>query len=340
MIDTEISVYTRPAALLIFFSLFLVGCGHIAQKPVQVLPVYGAPSISAAPAVVVGAAGDIACDPIDPNYKGGAGTTHRCHMKATSDLLLSIHPTAVLTMGDNQYWRGTLEAFLQSYDSTWGRVKAMTHPAAGNHEYWTPQAAGYFAYFGSAAGPVGKGYYSFDVGAWHMIALNSNCRHVDGCDFNSPQERWLREDLRIHQGQCLLAYWHHPRFSSGINGSHRASTPFWRDLYEAGADIVLGGHDHHYERFAPQDPQGRTDPSRGIREFVVGTGGKGGFSGFYRFLPFGGHRNPNSEVRNSGTFGVLLLTLRSMGYDWNFVPEVGKTFQDSGTGLCHAFVPG
>jgi len=337
MIDAGIAVYTRAVSMLIFFSLFLVGCVPTARPLVSVRRVYDAPLLSAGPAVEVAAAGDIACDPNDSNYNGGSGNNHRCHMQATSDLLLSLHPAAVLTMGDNQYQRGALEAFRESYDSTWGRLKAITHPTAGNHEYWTPQAAGYFAYFGSAAGPPGKGYYSFDLGGWHIVALNSICQHVGGCGFNSPQEQWLREDLRVHHGECLLAYWHHPRFSSGITGSHRAYTAFWQDLYQAGADVVLGGHDHHYERFAPQDSQGRPDPPRGIREFVVGTGGKGGFSGFYRFLPFGGRRNPNSEARNSGTFGVLVLTLHPAGYAWSFVAEPGKTFRDSGTGLCHAF---
>jgi hypothetical protein len=287
----------------------------------------------------VAVAGDIACDPNEPSFHAGLGTRKRCHMQATSDLLLSIHPAAVLTLGDNQYERARLSDFIRSYDVSWGRLKTITHPTAGNHEYWTTNAAGYFAYFGDAAGPNGDGYYSFDFGGWHLIALNSNCHHVGGCGQGSPQERWLRDDLHRHHGKCTLAYWHHARFSSGIHGSNRAYVAFWRDLYESGADVVLAGHDHHYERFAPQDPDGNPDPSHGLREFVVGTGGKGGYQGFYRFLPIGGYRNPNSEVRNSGTFGVLVLRLYSQGYEWRFVPERGKTFSDFGFATCHTVAP-
>ncbi len=325
------------AVLSLFLTLTALGCSGTTRKAVQARPIYGTSTAQPGPAVVVAAAGDIACDPKDINYKGGSGTATRCRMRATSDLLLTINPTAVLTLGDDQYPHGRLNDFLQSYDSTWGRLKGITHPTPGNHEYWTANAAGYFAYFGDAAGPPGKGYYSFDLGAWHLIALNSNCRHVGGCGFNSPQEQWLREDLRNNRAKCVLAYWHNARFSSGIHGSNRAYTSFWRDLYEAGADLVLVGHDHDYERFAPLDPEGRLDQQRGIREFVVGTGGKGGFRGFYRFLPVRGHRNPNTEVRNSDTFGVLVLTLRPGSYEWTFKPEAGKTFSDWGTGPCHAY---
>jgi len=314
----------------------LAGCGGAARKPIR--PVYVAPTTEE-PIGRIAAAGDIACDPGDPNFNRGLGTRNRCHMQATSDLLLSVQPVAVLTLGDNQYQRGRLSDFLQSYDSSWGRLKAITHPTAGNHEYWTTNAAGYFKYFGPAAGPLGEGYYSFDLGRWHLIALNSNCHHVGGCDLGSRQELWLRDDLRRHQGKCTIAYWHHARFSSGIHGSNRAYVAFWRDLYESGADIVLAGHDHHYERFAPQDPNGNPDHSRGLREFVIGTGGKGGYRGFYRFLPIGGYRNSNSEVRNADTFGILGLTLYSTGYEWRFVPERGKTFTDSGFAMCHAVTP-
>jgi hypothetical protein len=324
------------ALIVVAVVSLLAGCGGTVRKPFRPL------STTQTMGELVGrivAAGDIACAPSDPSFDGGHGTRNRCHMQATADVLLSVHPIAVLTMGDNQYERGRLSDFLQSYDRSWGRLKAVTHPTAGNHEYWTANAAGYFEYFGTAAGTLGKGYYSFDLGGWHLIALNSNCRHVGGCGLGSPQELWLRDDLRRHRGGCTLAYWHHPRFSSGIHGSNRAYVAFWRDLYEAGADIVLAGHDHHYERFAAQDPEGNPDTTRGLREFVVGTGGKGGFQGFYRFLPVGGYRNPNSEVRNSDTFGVLLLTLYSKGYEWSFAPETGKTFTDFGFAMCHVISP-
>jgi len=319
--------------VIVAVAFLLAGCSGTVRKPIP--PVYVAQTMGE-PIGRIAAAGDIACDPSDPSFNAGLGTHNRCYMQATSDLLLSVHPEAVLTLGDNQYERGRLSDFLQSYERSWGRLKAITHPTAGNHEYGTANAAGYFAYFGSAAGPLGKGYYSYDLGSWHLIALNSNCRHVGGCERGSPQEQWLRDDLRSHAGMCILAYWHHARFSSGIHGSHHEYGPFWEDLYSAGADLVLVGHDHHYERFAPLDPAGERDSLRGIREFVVGTGGKGGWgeSGFYRFVPFGNRHNPNSEVR-AEAIGVLALTLYSTGYDWRFVAQPGQAFQDFGTEMCH-----
>lgn len=276
---------------------------------------------------VIAAAGDIACDPADSNFNGGAGTANVCRMKATSDLLMGMELAGVLALGDNQYEDGALSKFRRSYDPTWGRLESMTRPAVGNHEYGQSNASGYFSYFGSAAGDPAKGYYSFDIGTWHLIALNSNCSRVGGCRAGSPQELWLKADLAAQPAACTLAYWHHPRFSSGLHGSDRAYDAFWQDLYDAGADVVLVGHDHDYERFAPQDPRGVADPVRGIREFVVGTGGKT----HYWFKG----AQPNSEVRNWDTFGVLVMTLRSLGYDWRFVPEPGRSFSDSGRGFCH-----
>lgn len=277
---------------------------------------------------VVAAAGDIACDPQDRNFNQGNGTPTACRMKATSDLIISRSPATVLTLGDNQYEDGAISKFRVSYDPTWGRFKPITRPSVGNHEYegGTP-ATGYFGYFGAAAGELGKGYYSFDLGAWHLIALNSNCTFVGGCGPGSAQERWLREDLAANASKaCILAYWHHPRFSSGPHGSSAAYDAFFRALHDARADLVLVGHDHTYERFAPQNPNGEADPVRGIRQFVVGTGGKN----LYRF----GAVRPNSEVRNNETYGVLFLTLRAASYDWEFVPEPGKAFTDKGSGTC------
>lgn len=276
---------------------------------------------------MIAAAGDIACDPADSNFRGGAGTASACRMKATSDLLLGMELAGVLALGDNQYEDGALPKFRQSYDPSWGRLKSLTRPAVGNHEYGQPNASGHFAYFGPAAGDPANGYYSFDIGTWHLIALNSNCSRVGGCGAGSPQELWLKADLAAHPAACTLAYWHHPRFSSGLHGSDLAYDAFWRDLYDAGADVVLVGHDHDYERFAPQDPRGAADPVRGIREFVVGTGGK---THYWFRSP-----QPNSEVRNWDTFGVLVLTLRSLGYDWRFISEPGRSFADSGRGFCH-----
>ena len=203
----------------------------------------------------------------------------------------------------------------------------LLRPAVGNHEYGTPGAEAYYTYFGARAGPAGKGYYSFDLGSWHLISLNSNCGEVS-CAKGSEQDRWLRADLAAHPSRCTLAYWHHPRWSSGTtHGDTESVAPFIDALYEAGADLVLVGHEHNYERFAPQDPRERPDPDRGIREFVVGTGGKS-------LYPFGSP-DPNSEVRNSDTFGILSLTLHPTGYDWEFVPEAGGQFHDRGAGQCH-----
>jgi len=281
---------------------------------------------------VIAAAGDIACDPTASNFKGGLGDGSTCAQKATSDLLVGTGLTAVLTLGDTQYEDNAYSKFLAAYDPTWGRVKAITHPAIGNHEYLTKNAAGYFQYFGAAAGDPTKGYYSYDIGAWHMIALNSNCPHAGGCGVGSPQERWLRQDLAAHRNDCTLAYWHHPRFSSGQHGNEAAYDTFWRDLYAGGADIVLNGHDHDYERFAPQNPDEVADPAFGIREFVVGTGGRN----HYRFITI----QPTSEVRDMTTFGVLRLTLHLASYDWQFVPAAGTgTFTDAGTGTCHGAPP-
>ncbi len=280
--------------------------------------------------VTVMAAGDIACAP------GAKKTATACRQRQTSDLLLAAPLDAVLALGDLQYDCGAYSGFLESYDPTWGRMKSITHPAPGNHEYGTGgadcdpagQAAGYFGYFGTAAGEPGKGYYSFDLGAWHVIALNSNCSNAGGCQAGSPQEVWLRADLAAHPAACTLAFWHHPRFSSGVHGEMASMSAFWRALYDYGADVVLNGHDHDYERFAPQTPDGAADPTRGIREFVVGTGGKG-----FRQFPSG--PAPNSETRQADTFGVLKLILRPTGYDWQFVPEAGRTFTDVGVASCH-----
>jgi len=175
---------------------------------------------------VVAAVGDIACDPANPSYNGGDGTATACRMKATSDLLVGGGWSAVLLLGDNQYEDGALARYQASYDPTWGRVKGLTYPAPGNHEYGTPGAAGYFAYFGAAAGDPARGYYSFDLGAWHLVVLNSNCAAVSGCGPGSAQEQWLAADLAAHPGRCTLAYWHHPRFSSGQHGDDPLSQTF------------------------------------------------------------------------------------------------------------------
>jgi Calcineurin-like phosphoesterase len=257
----------------------------------------------------------------------GAGDISDCGSakdEETATLLDGI-PGTVVTFGDNAYSSGTAAQYRDCYDPTWGRHKARTKPSAGNHEYETKGASGYFGYFGAAAGAAAQGWYSYDLGRWHMIVLNSNCSDV-GCGSNSAQVKWLRADLAAHAGANVIAYWHHPRFSSGAHGNDTSVAAFWDALYAGGADIVLNGHDHDYERFAPQDPSGRADPAHGIREFVVGTGG--------RELRARASNAKNSQVF-SKTFGVLKLTLHASSYDWQFVPIAGTTFTDRGTGTPH-----
>jgi hypothetical protein len=258
----------------------------------------------------------------------GAGDIGNCRGtgdEATAALVNNIAGT-VFTIGDNSYPNGTDSDFANCYDPSWGQFKARTQPAAGNHEYNTPGAVGYFNYFGAAAGDPTKGYYSYELGTWHVVVLNSNCSQVGGCVAGSPQEQWLKEDLAAHQNTCTLAYWHHPRFSSGTHGNSSDLGAFWNDLYQAGADVVLNGHDHDYERFAPQTPGGISDPTQGIREFVVGTGGAA-FTGFKTIAP-------NSQARIANTNGVLKMTLRPSSYDWEFVTAPGGTVADSGSGNC------
>ena len=258
----------------------------------------------------------------------GAGDIASCSEtgdEATANLLDGIAGT-VFTTGDNAYKDGTLAEFMDCYDPTWGRHKARTRPSPGNHDYGTTNAAGYFSYFGPAAGDPAKGYYSYDLGAWHIIVLNSEI----STDAGSPQEQWLRADLAAHPVACTAAYWHRPLFSSGArHGGSTSGQAFWQALYDFGADIVLVAHEHNYERFAPQDPNGVADPLRGIREFLVGTGGKD----LYTI----GTPIANSEIHNADTHGVLKLTLHPTSYDWEFIPEAGKTFTDSGTASCVLF---
>jgi hypothetical protein len=257
----------------------------------------------------------------------GAGDIANCdnlNAEATAALLDAI-PGTVATFGDNAYPGGTAADFANCYHPTWGRHKARTRPSLGNHDAKEAGAPGYFGYFGSLAGEPPNGYYSYELGAWHIIVLNSNCRKV-GCGAGLQQEQWLRQDLAAHPTDCTLAYWHHPRFSSGkAHGSNIEMQDFWKALYEAGADVVLNGHDHDYERFAPQDPFGNADP-RGIREFVVGTGGSG--------LDARGTPITNSEVLTNTDFGVIKMTLHPTSYDWEFIPVAGGTFHDSGSAAC------
>lgn len=259
----------------------------------------------------------------------GAGDISNCNTEndqATAKLLDGIAGT-VVTLGDNVYPDGTASQFTDCYHPTWGRHKARTRPSPGNHDHHVQAAAGYFEYFGAAAGVAGKGWYSYDQGGWHIVVLNSECSDVGGCDPSSPQGKWLAADLAASTNPCKLAYWHKPLFSSGFHGPNRFMKPLWDALYAAGADVILNGHDHIYERFAPQNPSGQADPA-GIRQFTVGTGG-GGLTSVVA-------AQPNSEVRNDSVFGVLKLTLQPGRYDWQFVPIAGSTFTDTGSGSCGA----
>ena len=260
----------------------------------------------------------------------GAGDIAVCgepYDEATADLLDGI-PGTVFTAGDNAYPSGTLQQFEDCYDPSWGRHKARTRPSPGNHDYATEGAAGYFEYFGEAAGDPDKGYYSYDLALWHIVVLNSNCQRIDGdCAAGSPQETWLRQDLAANPRLCTLAYFHHPLFSSGIHGGTDHAADLWQALYDFGADVVVSGHDHIYERFAPQDPDGNHDPQNGIRQFIVGTGG--------RMLYNVGDPAPNSEVIENETFGVLKLLLHPAAYEWEFIPIAGQTFSDLGVDNCH-----
>ena len=261
----------------------------------------------------------------------GAGDIASCDLTGDEDTakLLDRIPGTIFTTGDHAYYDGTETEFAECYEPSWGRHTNRTYPVPGNHDYNTANASGYFSYFGPAAGEPGEGYYSYDLGEWHIIALNSTCESViGGCQEGSPMLRWLEEDLATNSKACTLAYWHRPLFSSGAtHGNGPDIKPIWDALYAAGAEVVVNGHEHNYERFAPQDPNGVADAERGIREFVVGTGG-------YYPYPLG-EIQPNSEVRNDDTHGVLKLTLRPSDYEWEFVPVADNPFKDSGSGSCH-----
>jgi hypothetical protein len=255
-----------------------------------------------------------------------ADCTNLAGAEATAALLEKI-PGTVMAIGDLAYPDGTRENFA-CYDKTWGHVKSRTRPAVGNHEFHSAGATYYFHYFGAAAGDANRGYYSYELGTWHIVVLNSECAQVGGCGPGSAQEEWLRADLAAHPVACTLAYFHKPLFSSGgAHGDDLSVKPLWDALYAGGADVVVNGHDHNYERFAPQAPDGKADAARGIREFVAGTGGK-------NHRPFRA-ADANSEVRNADAFGVLKLALLRGRYQWEFVPEAGKSFSDSGEGTCN-----
>ena len=309
-------------------------------SPVQTAPTGSAtprpsekPSPSPAPPSPSGSAPVATPSPLasagtDDQVLVGAGDIGDCTTTddtATARLVAAIKGS-VFTAGDNAYPSGRAQDFRDCYGPTWGSFKDRTRPAPGNHDWVTKDLKGYLDYFGSAAAPDGKPWYSYDLGAWHIVVLDSTCGKTGGCGKGSAQGTWLAADLAASDARCTLAIWHAPRFSSGDHGNDKGVAPFWDALYAAGADLVVNGHDHDYERFAPQDPGGRQDRVHGIREFVVGTGGAG-------LRPFSDAK-PNSELRAAGTHGVLKLVLHKDSYDWSFIPT-GGVFSDSGSGRCH-----
>jgi hypothetical protein len=288
--------------------------------------------------ITVAAAGDIACGPASPGYNSGRGVPGRCHQKATASLVGAMKPDAVFVLGDLQYQVGTPANFQAGYGRSWGRFKDITYPVPGDHEYGDPGAAGYFGYFGTRATPQDpdceascRGYYSFDLGAWHVVALNANCGKLpagDGCSRGSAQNQWLDQDLKLanRMSACTVVLMHEPRWSS----SHKQSAelaPLVSTMHANGVELVLSGSSHAYERFAPQTPAGKLDKTSGITQMVVGTGGAH-FTGFTRPAE-------NSLVRKSKVFGILQLTLQDAGYRWAFRPDPSTPFKDSGSRACH-----
>ncbi|PYP13795.1 MAG: hypothetical protein DMD54_15550, partial [Gemmatimonadetes bacterium] len=302
--------------------------GTAPSSPFTATHAYAAEGLDSVRVTVTNAVGAFGTDSLAVRVRtvlAGAGDIADCAKTGdslTANLLDTI-PGVVFVAGDNAYPNGTSAQYTSCYGPTWGRQKARTKPVPGNHDYLTPNASGYFGYFGAAAGDPTKGYYSYDLGDWHVVALNSNL----AMNVGSAQEVWLKTDLANNRKQCTVAYWHHPLFSSGNEGPHTDTRPLYQDLYDAGAEVVIVGHDHDYERFAPQSPDGVADSLFGIREFVVGTGG-GGL--FVVYPP-----TPNSEVLDNNTLGVIRLDLHADGYEWKFLPIAGKTFTDEGSGRCH-----
>lgn len=310
---------TGATGALAALSALGAACASSSPAAPPPAPIPTVSSVPGAPPLLVGV-GDLACP------AGLPRTAATCRQADTAALAGRLRPAAVALLGDLQYDRGALAEFRASFARSWGRFGSRLHPAPGNHDYATPGAAGYYAYLGARAGPGRRGYYSFDLGDWHVVSLNSNCTVVS-CAAGSAQERWLRADLATHPARCTLAFWHHPRFSSGFHGSSPLVAPFWSALHAAGADVILVGHDHDYERFGPQDATGRPDPRRGLRQFVVGTGG-------VNLRRWARGPLPNTQRRNDRTFGVLALSLQPGRYTWRFVPVSGGSFRDAGSAAC------
>ncbi len=313
----------RPLALVPLAAMFLA----CAEPPSRELPSCEIPKAQSEGSLTSGDAGTGVGVTGDPVLLA-AGDIAECGddgSERTAKLLDRMDGT-IAALGDNVYQNGSLDEYLDCYAPTWGRHRARTRPTVGNHEYYTPRAGAYFAYFCGMAGEDFKGWYSYDLGTWHVVVLNSNCDEVGGCGPGSEQNQWLRDDLAKHPAKCTAAYWHHPRFSSGDHGNDASVAPLWQALHEGGAEVVLTGHEHDYERFSPMLPNGAADDLRGIREFVVGTGGRGPRN----FADI----QPNSVIRQTGLVGVLSLTLHDGSYDWQMVREDGYV-TDNGHSECH-----
>jgi hypothetical protein len=284
---------------------------------VTAVPPTSTPTLTATPTpVVLIGAGDIADCPSEND-------------KITAAMLEQFPGATIFTAGDNSDSLDPDYAYKNCFGPTWGRFKDRIHPAMGNHDYdENDSPEEYFEYFGKAAGAPGKGWYSYDLGGWHIVVLNSECEDVGGCEAGSPQEKWLKADLAAHPTQCSMAVWHIPRYSAHYAEGLPFVEDFWEDLYKAGAELVVNGHYHYYERYAPMDPEGKLDEAKGIREFIVGTGGA-------KLETRGRSCNGNCQVFDQITHGLIKLTLHPDSYDWEFLPEPGKTLADSGSGKCH-----
>ena len=305
-----------PGLVLLFAVAILVGVALVVWRSATDNGSLTLPS--ALPSLAVPSAPPSGSAPPEPEVLLAVGDVASCDSPADEAVadLASRLPGTIALLGDTVYEYGTAEDYRECFDPAWGPMRSRIRPAVGNHEYQTAGATGYYDYFGTAAGPRGEGWYSYDLGAWHVVVLNSTCHRIT-CGPDSEQVAWLEADLATNPGDCLLAYWHYPRWSSGRHGSQEQIDPFWDVMRDHGADVVLTGHDHTYERILAD----------GIRQFVVGTGGKS----HYRFER---GRLPTTETRNDSTYGLLWLALGDGTYEWEFLGLGNTGFTDAGTGEC------
>ena len=316
MVPRSVLMFTACLALaLLVFAAYLSNIASLTPvEDVDAAPM-DTPTPQPTPAILLGA-GDITI----------CGSDTDDQTAYTLDWLIQAYPQAqIFTVGDNVQIMGEAHEYANCFHPTWGQFKERIHPSPGNHDWFTEEGKAYFEYFGEAAGPAGLGYYSYDHGSWRMISLNSNCEQRD-CSAESAQMQWLRAELLANQNRCTMVYWHHPRWDSGTVPIDPAADVFWRTAAENGADIVVNGHDHHYERFTPIDAQGNPD-SQGTRPFIIGTGGA--------WLFELGKPLPITEARDNTTYGIMVFYLHPEQYEWAFVPVDGGKFWDTGEGECH-----